>query len=568
MLTELYIRNYLFVAEQRIRFGSGMTVITGETGAGKSILVGSIALIFGDKGDPEALDKAQPIYLEASFDTAQNGDLHSFLSREGYEIPEELILAREISPAGKSQYFVNGRKVAVSFIKELKPILIDFHHQRDQQKLLNPGYQLELLDSYALLQPLRESFGTKYDMLHRDIRSLGELRRKEEENLRLRELYQYQFDELDKAHLKDEEDISLQKEFEMLTHSLEISELSGSGAFELTEAESSLYDRIRGIVNSLDRFSGIDAKLANALSILGEALESIREASAELSDISESIASDPGRLEAVQSRLDMINGLLFKHRVTTISQLLKLFEERQQQLDAMEDSSRRIGELETSISQDYDALLRLGEELHEQRQKAAQQLRAELENEVRELAIPKAVLEIQIDKKAANEKSMLKYLSEIDETGLDSINILFSANPGYAAKALSAVASGGELSRVLLAVKKVLAKRMPARLVILDEIDAGIGGKTAEQVAVFIRQLAGQHRVMCITHLAQIAAIAEHHLAITKVVSASKTKIEINELAEARQHEEIARMLSGNVTELSLLHARELLNRYKEVVHE
>ena len=568
MLTELYIRNYLFVAESRISFTKGMTVITGETGAGKSILVGSIAMIFADKSEPEALDKELPIYLEASFDPHHNQELLDFLSHEGYEAPEELILAREISPAGKSRYFLNGRKVSVSLMKDLKPLMIDFHHQRDQQKLLNPAYQLELLDSFGGLGPLRDAFSGKYLALKSDLRTLAEFEQLDAENQRTRELFQYQFDELDKAQLQDGEDTRLQQEFELLTHAQEIAEAAGTGFYELTEAESSIYDRIRIIVNTLDRFSAYNQDLGNTMKTLKDALELIRDSSSELSDLSERVSADPARLETIQYRLDTINGLVFKHKVRTIFELLELFRERQRQLDAMADNSQKIRELKQRIETDYAELLKQGEELSNKRQKAAQQLKQEITREVRELAIPKAVLEITIDKKASGEKSMLKFLSEMDETGFDTMNMLFSANPGFAAKTLSAVASGGELSRVLLALKKVLAQKLPSLLVILDEIDSGIGGKTAEQVAIFIRQLSRKHRVMCITHLAQIAAIADQHVAITKTMSADKTKIEINELDGQPKLEEIARMLSGDITKLSLMHAQELINRYKEEVHE
>ena len=560
MLSELYIKNYLFVREERIRFHPGMTVISGETGAGKSVLVGSISLIFADKGDLEALDKTRPIYLEASFNALENPDLISFLEHEGYNGIEELVLAREISVAGKSQYFLCGRKISASLIKELKPLVIDFHHQRDQQKLLNPVYQLELLDSYAGLDAQRESFAVSYRKLRSDLKLLEALRSLQEKNLQLRELYQYQFDELDKAQLKPDEDILLQQQFELLSHAREIIESAANASLLLTEAEASIYDQLRSVNSSLNHFASFNPKLQSIVQNLSESLILLQDSSSDLGDLCESLGDDPARLESIQHRLDEINGLVFKHRVNSIAELMKLFAKRQEQLDAMADNAVRIAELELSTTEHFESLCAAADKLSAKRAHAATGLAKALCQEIRHLSIPQARLEIEIDKKVAREKSILRYLSEIDESGADSLTLLFSANPGFNPKALSTVASGGELSRVLLAIKKVLSVRIPPKLVILDEIDSGIGGKTATQVALFIHELASRHRVMCITHLAQIAAVADSHIAITKSSAADKTMISIKALNEEDRLAEIARMLSGSTTELSLLHARELIN--------
>lgn len=561
MLSELYIKNYLFVKEERIHFQKGMTVISGETGAGKSVLVGSVALIFGDKGDLEALDKSRPIYLEASFNAQENPDLISFLESEGYSGIEELVLAREISVGGKSQYFLCGRKISASLIKELKPLIIDFHHQRDQQKLLNPVYQLELLDSYAGLEPEREAFGIRYQKLKSDLKALEELRGIQEKNQQLKELYQYQFNELDKAHLQPEEDIRLQQQFDLLSHAREIIEAASGASLLLTESESSIYDQLRKINSTLNHFAGLNPKLESIVQNLTESMGLLQDCSAELIDLSESMGDDPSRLETIQNRLDEINGLVFKHRVNSIAELMQLFAQRQKQLDAMADNGLRIEELESTTTKDFQVLLQAAGELSDKRSIAAKSLANELCHEIRQLSIPQARLEIEIDKKAQGEKSILRYLFEIDESGADSLTLLFSANPGFNPKSLSSVASGGELSRVLLAIKKVLSVRIPPKLVILDEIDSGIGGKTATQVALFIHELASRHRVMCITHLAQIAAVADSHIAITKSSVYDKTTINIKVLNEDDRLSEIARMLSGTATELSLLHARELVNK-------
>ncbi len=562
MLTELYIRNYLFVKEERIAFDPGMTIITGETGAGKSVLVGSIALIFGDKSlDPEPYDPALPVYLEASFNPAENAELKSFLANEGYENLEELVLAREHNLSGRSQYYLNGRKIALSFMKELKPLIIDFHHQRDQQKLLGANYQLELLDSFGDLGPIRERFAESYRALRSMLHKLQELKRQDAADRQLRELYQYQFEELDKAKLQPDEDKVLQAEFDLLSHSQEIRELAINATLELTEDDGNLYDRLRYLISRMSSFGQIEPKFRKACEALGEAQLAITEAAAQMEEIGSSLSQDPSRLDAIQTRLDLINSLIYKHKVKNITELNELFALRQKQLDTMDDNQSLIKELEERSTKDFIALLELADDLSEQRIKTAAKLSKALLAQVRELSIPKAELQIQIDKKQFDKNIMQSSLAAMDETGQDSIELLFSANPGSAVKPLASVASGGELSRVLLAIKKVLSERMPCRLIILDEIDSGIGGKTAEQVASYISQLGQRHRVLCITHLAQLAVAADSHIAIEKFSENKKTLVKIIKLADEDRQREVARMLSGSITELSLLHAKELIEK-------
>ena len=559
MLSELYIRNYLFVRERRLSFKAGMTVISGETGAGKSILVGSIALIFGDRtAELEPFNPEESIYLEASFDV-HSEELKHYLASQGYSDTEELVLAREYTTAGKSIYFLNGRKVAQSLLKELKAYLVDFHHQRDQQKLLNPEYQLEVLDSYAGLDTEREEYAELYRKLKRDLSLLSDLKKQEERDKQLRELYQYQFEELDKAALKAGEDKLLQDEFELLTHSLEITQQAATAASELNFSDASLYDQLRSILARLSSFAYLDNRLKQACEALGEAQLSIQEASNLLEDISTGLNQDPDRLDKIQKRLDTINGLLYKHKVRSIEELLKLFDERQAQLSGMDDNSKRIAELELSLTEEYHTLLAMAEALSVKRVQTAEKLAEEILIQTRKLSIPKAEVKIRIDKKALEEMGIQKGLATLDATGKDEAQVLFSANPGSSLKALAAVASGGELSRVLLAVKSVLSERLSPRLMILDEIDAGIGGKTAEEVAGFISALGHRHQVLCISHLAQIAVCSDQHLAIEKQNQAGKTVVVISELMDKQRHREIARMLSGSITELSLLHAQELI---------
>jgi len=560
MLTELYLKNYLLVTELRLTLDKGLTIISGETGAGKSILVGSISLICGENlPGIEAFDKSQPIYLEATFNIKQAKELNCFLADNGIETEDELIVAREISPNGKSAYFLNGRRTAVSLLKELKNYLIDFHHQRDQQLLLSPAYQLDLLDSYAGLLPLREEFATSYREMKAAMKTLEELKAETDKQKQINDLYRYQFEELENAKLHINEDIELQNEYELLSHTGEITELCEQITAELFEGENSVFDVLSGYLTKLKHYEHINADIKNAADCLQQALENLQEAANNLSGTKEKISFDPLRLEKIQERLDLINSLAYKHKVRSIEELLQLFTERAAQIASFADNEKKIAELTQILQKDFAFLQKKGEELSCKRQKSAAALSKELQENIRTLSIPEGILEIRIDKKAEDNFLISEYISAVTESGQDSVEFLFSANPGFELKSLAAVVSGGELSRILLAIKKVLASRLEPKLIILDEIEAGIGGKTATKVADFIAQLAEMQQVLCITHLAQIAARASTHLVIEKFTQGEKSFVDIRKVETEQRLEEIARMLSGKITSTALKHAAELI---------
>jgi DNA repair protein RecN (Recombination protein N) len=295
---------------------------------------------------------------------------------------------------------------------------------------------------------------------------------------------------------------------------------------------------------------------------LRDAQEIIADGASSLGALHGDISQDPERLQAIQARLDLINNLLHKHRVNSIAELTELFARREGQIREFSDLDDSISTLEGQLETSFRDLLALGRELGARRAEAAARLSAELEENVRQLGIPDAAFQIRIDKKTDTKKIMPEYLAACSEKGEDTCEFMFSANRGAELRPLSAVASGGELSRILLAVKKVLSERIEEKLIILDEIDAGIGGATAERVALFIRQLARRHRILCITHLAQLAAVAHGHIALRKHTEGGRTLISLEPLGEEERVRELARMLSGNTSGISLQHARELISKH------
>lgn len=562
MLKTVRLQNYLFVPSAELDFGEGMTALTGETGAGKSILVGAISLIFASSGfEPEAWDKNSPVYLEAEFEIGKNPPLMAKLEELGHSDGETLILGRQIGTSGRSSYYINGRKVASNLMREMNPLIIDFHHQRDQQRLLQNSYQLEVLDSYAGLTQQRLLHGSVLQELRASTRKLDELKERREQNLQLAELYRFQAEELEAAAIADGEEQALQHEFDRLSHAQQICESAAWINHSLFEKEGSARDLLRTAISSLERYTGLDERIAQVHQSLADSIQIMDDSALEIQELSTIDQSDPARLQTIQDRLDLINSLLHKHRVRDTIGLKELFAQRLSQIGDFEQLDNAIAQIQATIDDLYQKLLNISGELSEKRALEASRLSDALQAAIRDLAISDAQFEISIDKKANPEMLMSEFLVQITASGADRCEFLFSANLGSKLKPLAEVASGGELSRVLLAIKKVLAARMEPHLLILDEIDAGIGGKTAEAVAATIRELALNHKVLCITHLASIAAAANWQIQLTKRSEKDKTLIEMTALDEEGRIQELARMLSGSVSEASIQHAKELINK-------
>lgn len=560
MLSRIKISNYLFVPDQELYFEPGMTALTGETGAGKTILVGAISLIFADKGfAAEPWDGAKPVYLEADFELGDNQALQEKLEELEYNDAEQLTLARRVSENGRSSYFINGRKVTASLMQELRPLLIDFHHQRDQQRLLLPSFQLEVLDLYAGSTELRKEHASQLQKLRSMVRQLEEHKELKERNRQLEELYRFQLEELEAAAISAGEEQLLDKEHERISHLQQIRELGGRIGYEFYETEGSVMDVIRSALSSLDRLKGLDETIAQLYQALADAAQIISDCEGEVNSLTFMSDDDEVRLEQITQRLDQINSLLYKHRVRDTVELEQLFKEKRASILDFDSLDERIEELSKQIEADFSKLKDIQTVLSKKREAAADRLASELQIAIRSLAIANARFEISIDRKATDELLSSECLAAISLSGAESCEFRFSANPGTELAPLASVASGGELSRVLLAIKKVLAGRMEPLLMILDEIDAGLGGKTAEAVAAVIQELSFNHQVFCVTHLAVIAASADHHIAIEKQIQDLKTVIKMKPLNDSERTLELARMLSGKVTEASREHANQLL---------
>jgi DNA repair protein RecN (Recombination protein N) len=569
MLTGIHLKNYILIDELKLSLNSGMSVITGETGAGKSIIVGALNLVFGKSGSQQiAYDPQKDVYLEMTFSAPSVlAEVHAFLEETGFPAEnEEIIVSREFTAAGKTTSYLNGRRTSSAVLKDLHDLLIDFHHQRDQQKLLNPGYQLDLLDLYGGLLPLRNEFRNCFQELRSTMKALKEMQEAELNNQQLIDLYRFQLEELDSAGLVPGEDKELEQEFELLTHSEDIINIASQTYAVFYEQENSLYDTVTQALNQIQKYSAMSSSIREISSKLEACSENIQEASIQLRDLKEQIDIDPERLNGIRQRLDLINTFKTKYKQASIEEILAYKSKIEQSVLSQDNRNEEIQALTDRINVLFSVLLAKADHLTDRRRASSQKLAADIKDNVKKLSIQNAQFEIQIDKKADGKILLSDIAVYFSDNGQDVAEFRFSANPGSPVLPLKSIASGGELSRILLATKKALSGVMPPRTIILDEIESGIGGKTAGSLAEFIHDLSGSYQVICITHLAKIAAAADNHIAIEKKTQKGATSVDVDILDTQKRIKEIARMLSGHITELSLQHARELLNIKIEVL--
>jgi DNA repair protein RecN (Recombination protein N) len=471
----------------------------------------------------------------------------------------ELFFRREIQTNLRTRCFVNGRRVAVGIVKEFGAVMLDFHSQRDQQKLFDPAFQLQMLDRYGDTTQQCEDFTASYHALQELSKTLRRKIKQEQEQAQKQELYRYQLNELQALELQPGEDEQLQAELELLTNAEDILLLSQETEQLLFEQEHSVYDVVSEITQRWQRYHEGGPSVVSAVSHLQDALAHLQDAVEETRSLSDSVDVDMERQQQVEARLDAINSMKAKfHR--DVPQLLEYMQEIAEQIARFGSHQAEIEGLKKEETRATAALIEQARNLSIKRRKAARKFEEELKKNIRQLAIPDAQVKILFDKEGPVEKE-INSLVNITETGADSIDYYFSANVGVRMQPLRVAASGGELSRFLLTVKKVLSDKMAQRLIVFDEIDSGIGGKTADLLGDFIEAISHDHQILCISHLPQIAACAHRHFVIRKQRNRTSAAVVVEQVARDKRTEEIARMLSGSQSETALQHAAEILRK-------
>jgi len=564
MIRSVKINNFVIVKQLKIELKNGLIVLTGETGAGKSVIVGAIDILFGGKIKPGSLfNDKEPAVIEVTVNLdKKNLPLINLLNQYDYEIDEdELFFRKEINTTLRGKTFLNGRRISNQIVKEFREVLLDFHSQRDQQKLFDNNYQLEVIDAYAGLMELRKAFNELYSATVLKLNQLKELEAKEQNEQDRIKLYEFQLNEINNLKLLPGEDEQLQAELNLLQNSQKIIENSLLLEQIIYENENSVYDIINGFLAKFKNFESDNDHIKNAVSNLESSLVNLDEAVGEIQDLLNFISVDEARQSLLEERLNEINSAKQKYKLD-ISGLLSYAEKMKNDIENFSSGKEKLINLKNELSQNRNKLLEMAGQLTEKRQAASRKFETEIKRYIKDLAIPQADVKIDFTKAAESGSG---FFSGLNSTGQDEIEILFSANKGIKMQPLKHAASGGELSRFLLTVKKILTDRIENKTVILDEIDAGIGGKTANLLGEFINDIAIYHQILCVTHLAQIAIFARKHYRIVKKENTGKAEIIITSMEQDERKEEIARMLAGSDSELALKYAEEILTEREKL---
>ncbi len=555
MLVELVVENLAVVERLRLRLHPGLNALTGETGSGKSLVVDALGLLFGGRASAELIRSGAPrAFVSGIFALPDDTALQALLGDAGIE-PEdgELLVEREVLNGGKSRAFVASRPVTVSLLKDLAPFLGDIHGQHDQQKLFSSDAQREILDSAWDSGQRLEKLASLYRDWQAARRELDELIRSEQETLRMADLWRMQSQEIEALELSPGEDQQLENERRILRNVAKLSENVSAAYDALSESETSAASSISHALKRLEELARIDENLASLVEMLRPAQIAVNEVSHELRHYLGVLEADPGRLDHVESRLAQIEKLKRKYG-NTLEEILAFLETVRSRLSSVELSSERRAALETAIEKSEQLYRECAREIRELRRKSARQLEKKIEHELGSLAMKGTRFRVEF--------------AEAPPTphGIDSIQFMVSANVGEDLRPLDKVASGGELSRIALALKTcTVPAAAPAvpRTLVFDEVDSGVGGAAAESIGRRLKKIASGNQVLCVTHVPQIAGFADHHMVVSKSEQKGRTVVEVEPLDRAARVREIGRMLSGQrLSEEALRHAERLIEEY------
>ena len=552
MLHELVVENYAVVDRLRVRFHPGLNLLTGETGSGKSIVVDALGLLLGGRASAETIRSgAERARVSGVFEAPERA--LRVLERAGFEVVDgELVLEREILPNGKSRVYVNNRPATVTLLRELAAHLGDIHGQHDQQLLFEASAQLAMLDSFACARELRGRVRELFAAWKQAADEIAKLEGADQEKLRLLDLWQFQRTEIEAAELGVGEDLALDAERRVQQNAGRLLETAGTAYEALYEAPESAWSVARAVAKKLDDLARIDETMAAVRQAMEPALIAIEDVAYSLRDYLGRVEANPLRLEEIETRLAAIDKLKRKYG-GSVEEILAFLEDVARQIAEVETAGDRLEALRRELKKLTAEYEQAAGELTARRKSAAVELAQRVERELKPLAMDRTAFRIDVEP------------ASWSETGADRVHFLVSANAGEEPKPMEKIASGGELSRIALALKSCLlgsrtAESAVPRTLVFDEIDAGIGGRAAEGLARRLKTLAAENQVLCVTHLAQIACFADHHYRVGKFERDGRTMAEIEELDGVRSTEEVGRMLSGHtLTPEALKNAAELI---------
>jgi len=571
MLTSLTIKNYALIDAAEIAFDSGLNIITGETGAGKTILIDALNLVLGDRASTEVVRKgADKAIVEAVFGIVGNKKVEAFLSGNELENSDEIILRREISSKGQSRCFVNDTPVSVVQLKEVGNYLVDLHGQHEHQSLLRKETHIDMLDDFGGLEGIAKEYRASYEVLIRLVDERNALRQKERQLKERRDLYEFQIREIDAVSPQPREEESLETELRILENAEKLFEMTTQLHQMLYEGEASVYDQLVKARNQLEDLAGIDGSFQDAKMECNSAVVIVGELTKLIQSYNAKIEFNPERLEQIRERIGQLT-LLKKKYGGSVDTILQLREQLGREFAIAENFNGEINRYSAEIENERHKCSAAAQRLSTKRHELTAKINKAVVAELVKLGIQNGRFDILIENKVLDKNGAVrgedracvklgKEYYESTSRGIDFVEFLLSTNVGEDLKPLVKVASGGEVSRIMLALKSILAKsdRLPS--LVFDEIDVGISGRIAQAVGKSLKSLSQFHQIVAITHLPQIAGLADTHFVVGKIQSNGRTTSRLRKLSEDERIEEVAKLMSGEeVTDAGLEGARELM---------
>ena len=555
MLQQLKIQNYAIISEVEIDFNQGLNVITGETGAGKSILLGALGLILGNRVDGSVLKNTEKKCIIEGWFQVENPDFKSFFDENSLDYQNPAIIRREISPSGISRAFINDTPVNLNILKDFCEKIIDIHSQNQTIQLNNPSFQLSVLDSVSNSAAILSEYKSIFRKYHTAKVLLNELENSEKKSRKDLDYMLFQLEEIKKAVLYENESEELEKEFLTLTHSEKIKTNLLECENIINDSEYSVFNQMAEAMRQIHEISGFHEKLQEFSERMNSFILELKELSKEIKQFEDKTDLDEERLNYVNNRLNLINHLLNKHQLRTIRELLDYATSLEQTINGIISLDEKIVQSRKEADEIFAILKSLANQLSVERHKYINHIENELTSLLKELGMKNAIVRFEMSEYAYDE---------LKETGKDKVNILFTSNPGMPLQPVSKIASGGELSRLMLGIKFIMADTAVLPTMIFDEIDMGISGEIAIKVGQILKKLAKNHQVINISHLPQIAAMGNSHFLVYKEISSNNTRTLIRKLNPEERVLEIAQMIGGEHPSPSNFEtSRELIEKMK-----
>jgi DNA repair protein RecN (Recombination protein N) len=568
MLLELVIKDFAIIDRLNLSFKKGLNILSGETGAGKSIIVGAVSLLLGGRAYSELIrSEKDAAVVEAVFDINDSSEVKRLLNTLGITAEDDqLIIRRIISRSGKNRVYINDQLANIQMLSQIGGALIDISGQYSQQLLLQTEGHINIIDIFGVHDEIRAQYREGYDEFLDTLDELNVLVKKEDELKSKKDLYIFQNDELNKACLNLAEEDALLKEKNILINAKELYDKTYGVYVEMYENDDSYISALKSAYKSIEEASAIDAVLEEQRKSLESIILELEDNALSLRAYADKINIDPEKLEQVESRLDVIYRLKKKYN-KTVEELIDYQKMIEADLSKIESFADDINKLKDKLKTNSDTLWALADKLSEKRKKASAHLRKSVEKELKSIGMEKTDFYVEIKSCSKSDNDDPKsYVHGLGMSGKDEVEFFISPNRGEEKKPLSKIASGGELSRIVLAIKKIMAEKYLIPTLLFDEVDTGIGGSVADSVGTKLNEISMSHQVLCITHLPQIACFGDHHFNVTKTLADNRTITKVELLGEQSRIDEISRMLGGkNITDKTIAHAAEMLKTAQNV---